>query len=63
MNINLLLSRHFLNVVVRALGYYIEHADINDPMERERVAAALKVKEHYDNALYELRKRKQNKLF
>lgn len=59
MNTNLLLSRHFLNVVVRALSYYIEHAEINDPMERERVAAAMTVREHYCDALDELRKRKQ----
>lgn len=46
-------------MVVRALSYYIEHADINDPMERERVAAAMTVREHYCDALDELRKRKQ----
>lgn len=63
MNTRLLLSRHFLNVVVHAMDYYIEHADINDPMERERVAAALSVKERYSEALNELRTRKQNKFF
>lgn len=45
------------------MGYYIEHADINDPMERERVAAALTVRERYADALNELRMRKQNKFF
>lgn len=59
MNKSLLLSRHFLNVVVHALDYYIEHADINDPLERERCAAAIQVKKQYDEALSELRKRKQ----
>ena len=49
-------------MVVRALSYYIEHADINDPMERERVAAAMTVREHYCDALDELRERKQNKV-
>lgn len=63
MDTKLLLSRHFLNVVVHAMDYYIEHADINDPMERERVAAALKVREKYADALNELRTRKQNKFF
>ena len=63
MNTNLLLSRHFLNVVVHAMDYYIEHADINDPMERERVAAAQTVRERYSDALNELRTRKQNKYF
>lgn len=61
MNTDLLLSRHFLNVVVHAMGYYIENADINDPMERERVAAALTVREKYAEALNELRTRKINK--
>lgn len=60
MNIKLLLSRHYINVVVHAMGYYIEHADINDPMERERVAAAIQVRQQYNEALNELRKRKQN---
>lgn len=60
MKIKLLLSRHFLNVVVHALDYYIEHADINDPLERERVAAAIHVREQYNDVLGELRKRKQN---
>ncbi|MBQ1297969.1 MAG: hypothetical protein IIY21_28280 [Clostridiales bacterium] len=45
------------------MGYYIEHADINDPIERERVAAALTVRERYSDALNELRMRKQNKFF
>lgn len=60
MNKRLLLSRHFLNVVVHALDYYIEHADINDPLERERCAAAIQVRQQYNDALGELRKRKQN---
>lgn len=60
MNTKLLLSRHFLNVVVHAMDYYIEHADINDPLERERVAAAIQVRQQYNDALSELRKRKQN---
>ena len=60
MKIKLLLSRHFLNVVVHALDYYIEHADINDHLERERVAAAIHVREQYNDVLGELRKRKQN---
>lgn len=60
MNNRLLLSRHFLNVVVHALDYYIEHSDINDPLERERVAAAVHIREQYNDALGELRKRKQN---
>lgn len=47
-------------MVVHALGYYIEHADINDPLERERVAAAVQIREQYNDALDELRKRKQN---
>ena len=63
MNTSILLSGHFLNVVVHAMDFYIEHADINDPMERERVTAALTVREQYDDALNELRKRKQNKFF
>lgn len=61
MNKRLLLSRHFLNVVVHAMDYYIEHADINDPLERERVAAAAQIRQLYNDALCELRKRKQNK--
>ena len=60
MNKRLLLSRHFLNVVVHALDYYIEHSDISDPLERERVAAAVRIREQYNDALGELRKRKQN---
>lgn len=60
MNTRLLLSRHFINVVVHAMDYYIEHADINDPLERERVAAAIQVRQKYNDALGELRKRKQN---
>lgn len=60
MNKSLLLSRHFLNVVVHALDYYIEYADINDPLERERCAAAIQVRQQYNDALGELRKRKQN---
>lgn len=60
MNKSLLLSRHFLNVVVHALDYYIEYADINDPLERERCAAAIQVRKLYEEALSELRKRKQN---
>lgn len=60
MNTKLLLSRHFLVVVVHALDYYIEHSDINDPLERERCAAAIQVRKQYDEALSELRKRKQN---
>lgn len=63
MNTSLLLSRHFLNVVVHAMTYYIENADTNDPMERERVAAAMTVRERYNDALNELRKRKLNKFF
>ena len=59
MNRSLLLSRHFLNVVVHALGYYIEHVDINDPLERERCAAAIQIRKQYEEALCELRKRKQ----
>ena len=60
MNKRLLLSRHFLNVVVHALDYYIEHSDISDHLERERVAAAVHIREQYNDALGELRKRKQN---
>lgn len=60
MKTKLLLSRHFLNVVVHALDYYIEYADINDPLERERIAAAGRVWKLYNEALCELRKRKQN---
>ena len=56
---NLLLSRHFLNVVVHALDYYIEHADVNDPLERERCAAAILIRNLFNEALSELRKRKQ----
>lgn len=47
-------------MVVHAMDYYIEHADTNDPLERERVAAAIHVREQYNDALSELRKRKQN---
>ena len=48
-------------MVVHAMDYYIEHADINDPLERERVAAAAQIRQLYNDALCELRKRKQNK--
>ena len=48
-------------MVIHAMTYYIENADINDPMERERVGAALTVRERYNDALNELRKRKLNK--
>ena len=47
-------------MVVHAMDYYIEHADINDPLERERCAAAIQVRKLYEEALNELRKRKQN---
>lgn len=60
MKASLLLSRHYLNVVVHALDYYIEHIDINDPLERERCAAAIQIREQYNEYLGELRKRKQN---
>lgn len=60
MNKSLLYSRYFLNVVVHALDYYIEHIDINDPLERERCAAAIQIRKQYEEALSELRKRKQN---
>lgn len=63
MNENLLLCSHFLNVVIRALGYYIEHADINDPLEREYCAAALNIREKYSDALRWQRKRKLNKFY
>lgn len=56
---SLLLSRQFLNVVVHALDYYIEHADVNDPLERERCAAAILIRNLFNEALSELRKRKQ----
>lgn len=56
---NLLLSRHFLNVVVHALDYYIEHVDVNDPLERERCAAAILIRNLFNEALSEMRKRKQ----
>ena len=56
---NLLLSRQFLNVVVHALDYYIEHADINDPLERERCAAAILIRNLFNETLSEMRKRKQ----
>lgn len=55
----LLLSRQFLNVVVHALDYYIEHADVNDPLERERCAAAILIRNLFYEALSEMRKRKQ----
>lgn len=42
------------------MDYYIEHADINDPLERERVSAAIHVRQQYNDALSELRKRKRN---
>lgn len=47
-------------MVVHAMDYYIEHADINDPLERERVAASVQIREQFNDALSELRKRKQN---
>lgn len=47
-------------MVVHALDYYIEHIDINDPLERERCAAAIHIRKQYEEALSELRKRKQN---
>lgn len=46
-------------MVVHALDYYIEHADVNDPLERERCAAAILIRNLFNEALIELRKRKQ----
>lgn len=63
MNENLLLCSHFLNVVIRALSYYIEHTDINDPLEREYCTAALNIRKKYSDALREQRKRKLNKFY
>lgn len=51
-----------LNVISHALDYFIEHADINCPLEREYVCAAANIKASIDEELTELRKRKQNSI-
>lgn len=49
-----------LNVLLHALCFFIEHADVNEPLEREYICAAIRFRAIIDEELNEIRKRKQN---
>lgn len=51
---------HTLNVLVHALEYFIQHADDNDPLEREYICGAANIAESLRDQLNEERK-KRNK--
>ena len=49
-----------LNVLLHALDFFIEHADMNQPLEREYICASIRLKDIIDTELREIRERKQN---
>lgn len=49
-----------LNVLLHALCFFIEHADMNEPLEREYICAAIRFRDFIGEELNEIRKRKQN---
>lgn len=54
---------HTLNVLVHGLEYYIQHADDNDPLEREYICSAANIADSLRDLLNEERKkRKKRKL-
>lgn len=54
---------HTLNVLIHGLEYYIQHADENDPLEREYICSAIVIADTLRDQLNEERKkRKQRKL-
>jgi hypothetical protein len=57
---NIFAQRYTLNVLRHALDFFIEHADINEPLEREYICASIRFKVIIDEELKEIRKRKQN---
>lgn len=52
--------RYSLNVLLHALDFFIEHADINEPLEREYLCASIRFKAIIEEMLKEIRERKQN---
>ena len=51
---------HTLNVLVHALEFFIQHADVNDPLEREYICSAANTADSLRDLLNEERK-KRNK--
>ena len=54
---------HTLNVLIHGLEYFIQHADENDPLEREYICSAANIADSLRDILNEERKkRKKRKL-
>lgn len=54
---------HSLNVIIHGLEYFIQHADENDPLEREYICSAINIADRLRDQLNEERKkRKKRKL-
>lgn len=54
---------HPLNVFIHGLEYFIQHADENDPLEREYICSAIVIVDSLREIMNEERKkRKQRKL-
>lgn len=57
---NIFAHCYTLNVLLHALCYLIEHADMNEPLEREYICASIRFKDIIEKELKEIRERKQN---
>lgn len=58
-----LVGCHIINVLVHALEFYIQHADDNDPLEREYICSAANIADSLrDNLNEERMKRNKRKL-
>lgn len=57
---NIFAHCYTLNVLLHALCYFIEHADMNEPLEREYICASIRFKDIIEKELKEIRERKQN---
>lgn len=54
---------HTLNVLIHGLEYFIQHADENDPLEREYICSAIGIVDSLEEQLSEeIKKRKKRKL-
>lgn len=57
---NIFAHSYTLNVLLHALCFFIEHADLNEPLEREYLCASIRFRDIIDEELNDIRKRKQN---
>lgn len=57
---NVFAHGYTLNVLLHALDFFIEHADMNEPLEREYICASIRFKAIIEDELNDIRKRKLN---